>query len=199
MRLQHEVIMLHNLRSMMLLLATYGRSGTGKTTCLVLRMWATYMAYQNSCIRPKILFLTKNDMLRNEVEKSFRNMGLGWRRRSKELELLNSSRAHVERPNYVEENDPTFLTSGEWLDALDENLPGKRFFTSKEAKHRVAFRSGDDSVRRAVDAVLEGKKRNFDGQQIQREEMFMFRFGNFGRGSMRKCEARWTQLWFGWK
>ncbi len=49
-----------------------GRSGTGKTTCLVFRMWAQYHHYIDGQhgARPRQLFLTKNDVLCREVKVS---------------------------------------------------------------------------------------------------------------------------------
>ena len=151
------------------------RSGTGKTTCLVFRMWSRFMAYHKSGVRPKMLFLTKSEMLKSEVERSFQNMGLAWFRRSKELESFHD-KERSELSIIDGEGSPLFLTAGEWLDLLDNDLPGKRFFTRKEAAHRAAFRRQEHSVRRAIDALLEQNKEEIDEDEVIREEMTYSKF-----------------------
>ena len=75
---EHEIIHYRSDPQRSILLS--GRSGTGKTTCLVFRIWAQHTAYTNGLngSRPRQLFLTKNDMLCREVKRSFNNMGLAW-------------------------------------------------------------------------------------------------------------------------
>lgn len=132
-------------------------------------MWSRLLAYQEAKERPKILFMTKSEMLKSEVEKSFRNMGLLWVRRSKKLHCLNCKKPGEEIES-TSGGDPLFTTSSEWLDALDSYLPGERFFTRKEAKYRAAFRQGGDFVRRTVEALLQ-QDSEFDPEEMHREEM----------------------------
>lgn len=138
-----------------------GRSGTGKTTCLVFRMWAQYMAYEAagaSSLKPRQLFVTKNAVLRNEVEKSFRNMGLVWRQKSAEnsLEAGRAGTVVVSDSECAKQvTSPLFLTSSEWLDILDASLPGNRFFTEREIDERIGSRNdADDAVKREIEAMF---------------------------------------------
>jgi len=56
-----------------------GRSGTGKTSIAVNRMWAFYKYYQSSCHEKfNQVFVTANPVLRNEVRKSFCGMKAGF-------------------------------------------------------------------------------------------------------------------------
>jgi len=137
------------------------RSGTGKTTCLVYRMWSRFLAYQEAERRPNMLFMTKSEMLKAEVEKSFQNMGLVLAHKS---EKFNSYRSREH-----EQSNPMFVTSSEWLDVLDAFLPGERFFTKKEAKYRAAFRLGGD-LRRTVESLLE-QDCELDQDEVNIEEM----------------------------
>ncbi len=88
---------------------SFNFSGTGKTTCLVFRMWAQYAAYLDNSEgpQPNQLFVTKNDVLRREVQRSFKNMGLAWRRRS---EKVPNSRETMTNQDV---KLPNFLTSSE--------------------------------------------------------------------------------------
>ena len=102
-------------------------SGTGKTTCLVFRMWAMYMQYvegkRQNTKQPRQLFVTKNPVLRGEVEKSFWNMGLAFRKRTN---AHNDKHKHSLKHNYEPEEQqeleegqfPLFLTASEWLNIL---------------------------------------------------------------------------------
>eukprot|EP00980_Cylindrotheca_fusiformis_P007733 scaffold1639_cov107-Cylindrotheca_fusiformis.AAC.3 len=158
-----------------------GRSGTGKTTCLVFRMWAEYMATKER--RPRQLFLTKNDVLRTEVEKSFNSMGLAWRNRG-----ARETGNGLERTSPIadDSNDaatggnpefPLFLTSSEWLDILDNELPGEHFFTSDEMQHRLASRGEDDAVQRGMEEFFGNEKGpNSAESSSARREMTFGRF-----------------------
>jgi len=120
---EHEIIHYRSDPQRSILLS--GRSGTGKTTCLVFRMWAQHTAYTNGLngSHPRQLFLTKNDMLCREVKRSFNNMGLAWAKRH-DPNNISPAQAETERP--------TFFTASEWFNALDASLPGQTFFTKHE-------------------------------------------------------------------
>jgi hypothetical protein len=132
-------------------------------------MWSRFLAYQEAERRPNMLFMTKSEMLKDEVEKSFQNMGLVLAHKT---EKFNSypSREHEQR-------NPMFVTSSEWLDMLDVYLPGERFFTKKEAKYRAAFRLGGD-LRRTVESLLE-QDCELDQDELNREEMTYPEFRKF--------------------
>lgn len=129
-------------------------------------MWSRFLAYHEADRRPNMLFMTKSEMLKAEVEKSFHNMGLVLARKSEKFN------AYQNRGN--DHSNPIFVTSSEWLDVLDAYLPGKRFFTKKEAKHRAAFRHGGD-LRRIVEALLE-QGSELDQDELFREEMTYIEF-----------------------
>ncbi|EJK77940.1 hypothetical protein THAOC_00191 [Thalassiosira oceanica] len=149
-----------------------GRSGTGKTTCLVFRMWAQYASYADVSQgpRPRQLFVTKNEVLCREVERSFRNMGLAWLKRG-------ASTIDVR-----EEDKPKFITSAEWLDRLDVELPGDRFFTGVELKQRLDKRKHNDAVTKGIEALLsEENVGDVSDSTSHREEMTFLVFRRLWR------------------
>ncbi len=99
-------------------------------------MWAQYMAYQSAKgSKPRQLFVTKNDVLRTEVERSFGGMGLAWRR---QVEINNNQLPDQGEDSIwaVSGSDsqckfPLFLTSEEFLDIIDKELPGQKYFLKR--------------------------------------------------------------------
>jgi superfamily I DNA/RNA helicase len=120
---------------------------------------------------PRQLFITKNFVLRNEVERSFQNMQHAYSN--------TNHRAEVGTDGEGDESVvfPIFMTSAEWLDALDLQLPGERFFTEAEANARLRSRSrdGDDVVQRGIEELYSADKEsnpdNKDKHEIIRREM----------------------------
>ena len=131
---------------------------TGKTTCLVFRMWALYAEYIDGQhgARPRQLFVTKNDILCSEVKRSFNNMGLAWRNRTDANGITSTETVGAE------DEKPKFLTSMEWLDALDIELPGDSFFHKTELKKRLDNRKNKDSVTKGIEALLDSKETEED-------------------------------------
>jgi len=144
-------------RSMLLM----GRSGTGKTTCLVFRMWSQFMAYASNADldapRPRQMFLTKNDVLKIEVRKAFLSMGIAFRK-------TGGTDGNMRR--YL----PKFFSSSEWLDSLDEFLPGEKFFTKAEL-HRRANTRKEDIFNSEMDAFTSSVAAIAKGLEIVREEL----------------------------
>lgn len=70
--------------------------------------------------RPKQLFVTKNPVLREEVEKSFWNMGQAYRKRANfdAQETIDDE----DQDEHYRERNPLFLTSSEWLEILGKRL-----------------------------------------------------------------------------
>eukprot|EP00956_Cyclotella_meneghiniana_P007880 scaffold10483_cov65-Cyclotella_meneghiniana.AAC.4 len=128
---EHEIIHYQSKESILLM----GRSGTGKTTCLVFRIWAQWISSSETCEQPRQVFLTKNNVLCNEVQRSFNNMGLAWHKRTQDSAAPLSGG----KPD----NAPKFMTSSEWLDLLDEELLGESFFTPHEREQRQEMRKAD--------------------------------------------------------
>ena len=178
--LEHEIIHYRTTPKRSILLM--GRSGTGKTTCLVFRMWAQYMAYidKNKGAKPRQLFLTKNDILRTEVEKSFNHMGLAWRNRGlteveEGGEVQDISSANNSSDTSIE--FPLFLTSSEWLDLLDGELSGERFFSTDEIEQRKGSRDEDDAVHRGMEKFFSNDKTaNTEQNNAARRQMTFGRF-----------------------
>lgn len=142
------------------------------------------MAYEARGVRPQQLFITKNDVLRQEVEKSFQNMGFAWRRKNGapgdpscacpdeivDKRLLVNTDSSKSSPS---RSSPLFLTSKEWLEILDAELPGEKFFTPCEVQERIGFRNEDDAVMRGVEALFaeDQKKSRVKDQGMPRTEM----------------------------
>ena len=106
--------------------------------------------------------LTPNlKVLCREVERSFKNMGLAWRKRGAGTIDVRDT-----------EEKPKFITSAEWLDRLDVELPGDRFFTGVELKQRLDKRKHNDAVTQGIEALLsEENVGKVSDTTSQREEM----------------------------
>jgi len=123
-----------------------GRSGTGKTTISLHRMWALYHSHQEKIVKKEIdptttfnqVFITANTVLRSQVEKSFRSLqGQGSWNPNVEKATLNLNQVK-------QEEFPLFLTSKEWLAALDLCVTGDKFLTEAELADKGSwFESGD--------------------------------------------------------
>ena len=155
-------------------------------------MWAQYTEYLNGQhgARPRQLFVTKNDVLCREVKRSFNNMGLAWRKRR---DVSNASSTSQEFP-------PKFLTSSEWLDALDVELPGQSFFTKYELKRRYDNRKTTDSVSKAIEAWLSEETVDETAASTFRQEMTYSAFRKLwrkirsGSGSQMECTIVWREI-----
>lgn len=155
---------------------------TGKTTCLVFRMWAEYMSpcfgRNDDDTPPRQLFLTKNDVLRCEVERSFKCMGLAWRKRAKTSQTAGRNLERDE--DTFDTTFPLFLTSSEWFDILDAELPGNCFFSKKEVDFRIISRNKDDTAKRGWEEFFgSGEKdgsRAASDKSVHRTEMTFNRF-----------------------
>jgi len=181
-----------------------GRSGTGKTTCLVFRMWAQHASYTDGeAAKLQQLFLTKNDVLCREVERSFNNMGLAWRKREGQPGLRQGrEKDGVASDGKVSDDSKQtqFMTSSQWLEALDSSLPGEKFFRPQELEQRVDNRKQKDTVTEGVEALLS------DGTDTERENVSCrqeLTFPTFrklrrkiwsGSGSQIDCTLVWREI-----
>jgi superfamily I DNA/RNA helicase len=165
---EHEII--HHRSDTPKSILLMGRSGTGKTTCLVFRMWAQYHEYrqQGQGSRPRQLFLTKNEVLCREVQRSFNNMGRAWRKR---IESNDPAAIEPDWSTITDAEKPKFITSSEWLEELDVLLPGEHFFTQFELKQRVDKRKEKDSVTKDIEDYLSGRNVDDMASSDGREEM----------------------------
>lgn len=122
-----------------------------------------------SKVEMRQLFITKNDVLRAEVRRSFLNMGLAWRRRLGHLSSIDSDKLWKKTKNKANHNIeseasptsannnitfPLFLTAVEWLDILDFELPGENFFSPNEIEYRLQTRREDDIVQQGLESFF---------------------------------------------
>ena len=159
-------------------------------------MWAQYTQYIDGQhgARPRQLFVTKNDVLCREVKRSFNNMGLAWRKRRDVTSDVVDDKVDAE------ESQPNFLTSSEWLDALDASLPGQSFFTKVELKQRFDNRKNKDSVTKGIEALLSEEFEDDSTTATSRQEVTytvfrkMWRKIKSGSGSQMDCTMVWREI-----
>ena len=132
-----------------------GRSGTGKTTCIVARMWREFRQYWGSAFcadtvneaaafEPRVqctrrdgstslehwraIFVTRNAVLRDQVERNFNGFRQG------QLDVPQRKSAGGTRfetfASVGPEDFPLFVSGQEWLKMLDSSLQGESFFGS---------------------------------------------------------------------
>lgn len=154
--------------------------------------------------RPRQLFLTKNDVLCREVERSFSNMGLAWRKR---LGPESQSDVNTKEAKDVEVNElegerqlAMFLTSSEWLDTLEVCLPGESFFSPSEMEQRLDRRKNKDTVTKGVEDLLAGETASERDISSCRSEMTFITFRKLwrrirsGSGSQMNCTMVWREI-----
>ena len=147
--------------------------------------------------QPKQLFVTKNEILKEEVQKSFENMGLAWRRRQTKFdkssdEIKNATTEGV-AVDCSPENEPRcfplFLTSGEWLDILDKQLPGESFFSLNELEERSrSLMEYETTLELGIEAIFEDRNSRVNSE-IQEKGRKMMTFITFKR-LWRKINSR---------
>lgn len=190
---EHEIIHYQSdpQRSILLM----GRSGTGKTTCLVFRMWASATTHDGDDGQFRQLFMTKNDVLCREVERSFKNMGLAWTKRKR-----HGGNKVTAEESFANEKVTKFMTSNMWLEALDQELPGQPFFTPQELEERTSRRKEKDTVTEGVEALLSGGMNAEIKQFACRQEMTFIVFKKLwrrvksGSGSQLDCALVWREI-----
>ena len=100
----------------------------------------------------------------------------------------------------AEESRPNFLTSSEWLDALDASLPGQSFFTKVELKQRFDNRKNKDCVTKGIEALLSEEIEDESTTASSRQEVTyavfrkMWRKIKSGSGSQMDC-TKVGDLW----
>lgn len=181
---EHEIIHYRSDTPKSILLM--GRSGTGKTTCLVFRMWAQYHEYRQKDKHPRQLFLTKNEILAREVQRSFNNMGRAWRKR---IETNDPAAIEPDWSTITDAEKPKFLTSSEWLEELDVVLPGEHFFSQFELKKRIENRKEKDSVTKGIEDYLSGRDADEIVAADGREEMDFHKFLKLWKRKLRSSRS----------
>jgi len=102
-----------------------GRSGTGKTTIALNRMWAFHwLAEEKEEKTCHQIFITANSVLRASVEKKFQSL----------QGVTGTAAKSIDLAKMRDKDFPLFLTSKEWLCALDSLLPGEKFLTEEETQ-----------------------------------------------------------------
>lgn len=90
-------------------------------------------------------------------------MGLAWRKRCGTASNKNAYRGEVGSVTGLVNSKLTkFMTSSEWLEALDILLPGQKFFSPLEIEQRSDERKLKDTVTRGVEALLCEEQRNIE-------------------------------------
>ena len=146
---EHDIIRLPYRKEPIILC---GRSGTGKTTTCIYRMWNEFKTFWEfkdindkhfeECVDPELsnpsernlhqVFITKSPVLCSQVKKHFEyliNGNCHLRRMFNKMEV--SSQKSIRE--FSHNSFPLFLTSRQFLLLLDYSLPGKPFFDRDEA------------------------------------------------------------------
>jgi hypothetical protein len=97
-------------------------------------------------------------------------MGLAWTRR-KYAGPSSSKDDNTELGTTSEDKVTKFVTSNVWLEALDVELPGDRFFTPEELEERINARKEKDTVTKGVEALLLEETHTEIKQSAFRQEM----------------------------
>ena len=109
-------------------------------------------------------------------------MGLAWRKRSKGTSTQDITNPKEE----ISSNSPKFMTSSDWLDLLDEHLPGDPFFTTHEREQRRDGRKEKDTVMAGIEEFLSEEVDVAKHCSIVRQEMT---FHSFRRKVWRKIKG----------
>ena len=109
-------------------------------------------------------------------------MGLAWRKRSNGSSMQNMT----DRKGQTCNDTPKFMTSSDWLDLLDEHLPGDPFFTPQEREQRRADRKEKDTVTAGIEEFLCEEVDATKSRTIMRQEMT---FHMFRRKVWRKIKS----------
>jgi hypothetical protein len=114
-----------------------GRSGTGKTTCAVYRLWARWLVSRQAGAPLAALFVTASATLRQQVAAAFRRLraatfsdGAGADAPGAAADAEAAEAPLTSLLAVPEHRFPLFLTSQEYLRLLDASLPDQ-FFTAR--------------------------------------------------------------------
>jgi len=125
-----------------------GRSGTGKTTISLHRMWALYHKHRELLEGTEAeghfnqVFVTANTVLRSQVEKSFRSL------QGHQAWNPKADRGAPDLLQVKKQDFPLFLTSKERLAALDMCLEGEHFLRPNEVGDRGSWYEEGDPLER---------------------------------------------------
>lgn len=170
-----------------------GRSGTGKTTCALYRMWFQFLQHhQQPASGPlRQLFITANPVLRGEMERIFDNLRQAHFPSSSSIYFTPeecaqglNARPPTFRTGMSAKHFPLFLSSREWVLMLDGTLPepffrrrrngalrDKRFLHHGNDESRTLLLSLRHSLPEEEDAPEEGDAPASSSKVIPREEV----------------------------
>ena len=138
-----------------------GRSGTGKTTIVVQRLWHNFKRNHDHAVSvpdaPRLhqLFVTANPILRNSVSKSFAALHSGYVAGAGEGEAeLAGEESLTSLRGLGDDAWPLFLRAHNWLRLLDATLQ-RPFFSAAERSAAAAKNSGWHSEAGVMDSLLE--------------------------------------------
>lgn len=163
---EHEIITHRPVDGSRISTLLVGRSGTGKTSCLLLRMFNEFTSYWKkaehagplyssnngkgeSLRHLRQMFITKSSPLRAEIERVFADLVSS--KLAPEVASMagfNDTRVQrgavcVDRLSQVpDERFPVFLTSAEFLQSFDASLDGRQFLASEQTFRRETREQG---------------------------------------------------------
>ena len=144
----------------------------------------------------------------HRTQRSFHSMGLAWRKRvSGSNDEARSKPSEKEQSSTKEEDESSkkqivskFLTSSEWLDALESSLPGEQFFSPRELEQRAERRKQNDTVTKGVEDLLGEAAGDQKDTSSCRSEMTytifrkLWRKIRSGSGSQMDCTIVWREI-----
>jgi hypothetical protein len=175
-----------------------GRSGTGKTSIAVGRMWALYKHCHSDSYHGgdyNQVFVTANRVLRDQVRKSFQGMKTGF----KGGQQAESSEYPPTFSHVPAEMFPLFLTQSEFLKMLDGTL-AEPFWPRNEdgsLKHNVnsTFHEEDRMLERLPDEDFEDLSDSDDDGDDEHEDKQHTQTGNENKRLEINYEVFLTRIW----
>ena len=158
--LECEMIKLNPECSIILL----GRSGTGKTTCCLFRLWKEYHDFQQKaltagvqeevgdCMQFHQIFISRNKILCGEIAKMFHSFQNAHYTPKNDLPA-----SPLRFQDAREDSWPLFLSVFQWLMMLDASLPGKTFFPREHGELRCSIKGMDHENRVSLNSCLNDK------------------------------------------
>lgn len=105
-----------------------GRSGTGKTSCAILKMWMQYNKEPSHSIGNRQVFFSVSSNLSNHAKKYFRGL-----QKSHQKEITRGTAEIIHFKDIPNTDFPLFLTYSQFIEYLDASLP-RPFFSVQEEK-----------------------------------------------------------------
>ena len=180
---EYDIINLPETKPVVLL----GRSGTGKTTCCLCRMWAKFKHYWSKTTpdTPVLLsdfkhnsehlcqiFIAKNSVLCNRMKRRFYDFVASQQATKQHLDF--ESRKLPKTLNEVDELAyPLFITAREFFIMLDNSLPGKPayFDMERESVEHSDYAAENKRIIMLLDSDESDFESDDDGEQTATKKM----------------------------